>query len=362
MKQSSFTCPALATAALLCMAGGAQAQSSVTLYGAIGLDVLSASKVYNPTLGTTKSVAKIEDNAIVNSRIGIKGVEDLGGGLKAVFDLESSIAPDTGSARSSFWNRGAYVGLAGDFGSIKLGHQWNVADDYMGNYFVFGYYSPFLMSGFYALSDYYDNAIKYNSPNWGGFEGGLYYSAGEKAGMKSAGQKVQGAATYTVGGFSIGLAAFSEKDPFGVHKGNTMYAGGLSYDFGVLKARLGLASSEVNYLLVTIPGTPPTPASTNTGAFKAKLYDVGLDVPITAAAAVSVDYVKKDVDKSADGTGFTRVRASYALSKRTSLNANLIFLRNMGSADFAFVTEGNGFSGLPGQKQTLVTAGITHSF
>ncbi|MBA4111552.1 MAG: hypothetical protein C0487_18375 [Leptothrix sp. (in: Bacteria)] len=346
---------ATAAASLLSLIGMAQAQSSVTIYGAIGLDVLSASKVYNPTLGTTKSVAKIEDNAIVNSRIGIKGVEDLGGGLKAVFDLESSIAPDTGAARAAFWNRGAYVGLAGDFGSIKLGHQWNVADDYMGNYFVFGYYSPFLMTGFFALSDYYDNAIKYNSPNWGGFEGGLYYSAGEKAGMKSAGQKVQGAATYTVGMFSIGLTAFQEKDPFGVYKGNTMYAGGLSYDFGVLKARLGLASSEVNYLLAG-------GASTDVGAFKAKLFDIGLDVPITAAAAVSVDYVKKDVDNSPDGTGFTRVRASYALSKRTSLNANLIFSRNMGNADFAFVTEGNGFAGLPGQKQTLVTAGITHSF
>ncbi|CAH0350658.1 porin [Aquabacterium sp. CECT 9606] len=350
---------ATAAASLLGLIGSAQAQSSVTIYGAIGLDVLSASKVYNPALGTTKSVAKIEDNAIVNSRIGVKGVEDLGGGLKAVFDLESTIHPDTGSSgnSSAFWNRGAYVGLAGDFGSIKLGHQWNVADDYMGNYFVFGFYSPFLMSGFGALSDYYDNAIKYNSPNWGGFEGGLYYSAGEKAGMKSAGQKVQGAATYTVGMFSIGLTAFSEKDPFGVYKGNTMYAGGLSYDFGVLKTRLGLASSEVNYLI-----PPPGTASTNVGAFKAKLFDVGLDVPITAAAAVSVDYVKKDVDKSADGTGYTRVRASYALSKRTSLNANLIFSRNMGNADFAFVTEGNGFAGLPGQKQTLVTAGITHSF
>jgi predicted porin len=357
MKHSLFTCSALATAALLCMAGSAQAQSSVTIYGAIGLDVLSASKVYNPTLGTTKSVAKIEDNAIVNSRIGVKGVEDLGGGLKALFDLESTIHPDTGSGGNSaaFWNRGAYVGLAGDFGSIKLGHQWNVSDDYMGNYFVFGYYSPFLMSGFFALSDYYDNAIKYNTPNWGGFEGGLYYTAGEKAGMKSAGQKVQGAATYTVAGFSIGLTAFQEKDPFGLYKGNSMYAGGLSYDFKVLKTRLGLASSEVNYLLAG--GT-----STNIGAFKAKLYDVGVDVPITAAAAVSVDYVKKDVDKSADGTGFTRVRASYALSKRTSLNANLIFSRNMGNANFAFVTDGNGFSGLPGQKQTLLTAGITHSF
>jgi len=336
---------ATAAASLLCLMGtAAQAQSSVTLYGAIGLDVLSASKVYNGT--TTSSVVKIEDNAIVNSRIGVKGSEDLGGGLKAIFDLESSIAPDTGAARSQFWNRGAYVGLAGSFGSLKLGHQWNVADDYMGNYFMYGYYSPFLMSGFYALSDYYDNAIKYNSPNWGGFEGGLYYSAGENATRKSAGQKIQGAVVYGTGPFSIGFTAFSEKNPALPAAGNKMYAGGVSYDFGVLKARLGLATADVEYA----------------APFKAKLIDVGVDIPITAAFSTSVDYVKKDVKDSPDDTEFVRGRLSYALSKRTSLNANLIFLKNSGAANFAFVSDLAGFAGQPGQKQTILTAGITHSF
>lgn len=336
---------ATAAASLLSLIGtAAQAQSSVTLYGAIGIDVLSASNVYNGT--TTSSVVKIEDNAIVNSRIGLKGSEDLGGGLKAIFNLESSIAPDTGAARSQFWNRGAYVGLAGSLGSIKLGHQWNVADDYMGNYFMYGYYSPFLMSGFYALSDYYDNAIKYNSPNIGGFEGGLYYSAGENASRKSAGQKVQGAAVYGVGGFSIGLSAFSEKNPGLPAAGNKMYAGGVSYDFGVLKARLGLATADVEY------ATP----------FKANLIDVGVDVPFTAAFSSSLDYVQKDVKDSPDDTEFLRARLSYALSKRTSLNANLIYLKNSGAANFAFVSELAGFAGQPGQKQTILTAGITHSF
>jgi predicted porin len=346
MNPSLFHRSGLALAASLCVFGTAQAQSSVTLYGAIGLDVISASKVYNGT--SVKSVIKIDDNAIVNSRIGLKGSEDLGGGLKAVFDLESSVSPDTGAARSAFWNRGAYVGLAGGFGSIKFGHQWNVADDYMGNYFVFGYYAPFLMSGFYALSDYYDNAIKYNSPNLGGFEGGVYYSAGEKSEKHSAGQKFQAAGVFGTGPFSIGLSVFSEKNPdvTASTQGNTMYAGGLSYDFGVLKARLGLASADVKY------ATP----------FKAKLIDVGVDVPIGASWATSLDYVKKDVSHSPDDTYYVRGRAAYALSKRTSLNANLIFLKNSGAANFAFISELPGFAGQPGQKQTIVTAGITHSF
>lgn len=343
-SRSSLRLSTVAMAILLGQAGLAQAQSNVTLYGAIGLDVISATHVYNGT--GSGSVVKIDDNAIVNSRVGIKGSEDLGGGLKAVFDLESSINPDTGSARSTFWNRGAYVGLTGGFGSIKFGHQWNVADDYMGNYFVFGYYAPFLMSGFYALSDYYDNAIKYNSPNIGGFEGGVYYSAGEKAGMHSAGQKFQVAGTYTGGPFSAGLAAFSEKNPLGGTDGNTMYAGGVSYDFGVAKGRLGLATADVRY----------------TTPFKAKLYDLGVDVPINAALTTSLDYVKKDVTDSPDDTYYVRGRASYALSKRTSLNFNLIYLKNKGNANFAFISELPGFAGEAGQSQTIVTAGITHSF
>jgi GBP family porin len=335
--------------ALLAATGAVQAQSSVTLYGTLGTDVISASKVYNPSSGTTGSVVRLDDNAMKNSRLGFKGVEDLGGGLSAVFGLEAGINPDTGATRTPFWNRGSYVGLAGGFGSIKLGHQWNVADDYMGNYFVFDYYSPFLMSGFYALSDYYDNAIKYNSPNIGGFEGGLYYSMGEQVGgSKTRGQKMQAALVYQNSSpFSAGLTAFSEKDPTGLAPSNTMYAGGASYDFNVAKARFGYAVAEVNY-------SASTP-------FKARLYDLGVDVPISSVL-LSLDYVKKEVRHTDDDTSFVRLRATYLLSKRTNLNANLIHSKNSGAADFAFVTNGNGFSGLPGQSQSLVTLGISHSF
>jgi predicted porin len=57
-----------------------------------------------------------------------------------------------------------------------------------------------------------------------------------------------------------------------------------------------------------------------------------------------------------------RLRGTYALSKRTSLNANVIFLKNSGNAAFAFISEQSGFAGIAGQKQTILTAGITHAF
>jgi predicted porin len=348
MNLSSLRRMALSTvslaSAVACLP--AVAQSSVTLYGAVGLDVVSASKVYNGS--TTQSLVKLDDNGIVNSRIGLKGTEDLGGGLKGVFGLESSISPDTGKTNpNAFWNRNAFVGLSGGLGTLKLGHQWNVADDYLCGYFVCAYYSPFLMNGFLALSDYYDNVIKYTSPNIGGFEGAVMHSLGEVSGKRSAGQKTQIALNYAAGPFGAALMGFSEKDKTGTGLTNTLYAGGLSYDFGVAKARLGLASAEVKY------GT----------VYEGKVIDVGVDVPLTAAASVSADYVLNDKKASEDDTSFLRLRGSYALSKRTSLNSNLIFLKNSGNANFAFYSNtGTNFSGQAGQKQTVLTVGVTHAF
>ena len=90
--------------------------------------------------------------------------------------------------------------------------------------------------------------------------------------------------------------------------------------------------------------------------------DVGVDVPLSAQASVSADYVLNNKKASQDDTSFIRLRGTYALSKRTSLNTNLIFSKNSGNANFAFISEQSGFAGLAGQKQTILTAGITHAF
>jgi predicted porin len=222
---------------------------------------------------------------------------------------------------------------------VRVGHQWNVADDYMCGYFVCGFYAPFLFSEFASLSDYYDNTIKYTTPNFGGLEGGVSYTLGEVAGKRSAGQKFQAAANYASGPLGLGAVVFSEKSKT-LPGTNTMFALGASYDLGAAKLRLGLASAE-----------------TKIGADdKGTVIDVGVDVPLGASTSVSADYVMKDMDK-ADDISFLRLRGSYALSKRTSLNANFIVLENSGVGTYGFVG-----SSEAGKGQTLVTAGITHAF
>ena len=95
-------------------AGSAAAQSSVTLYGRLNL---SAEHQKNVNAVGTQKV--LQNSA---SRIGFKGTEDLGGGLKAGFQLEAGISADTGAASASFFGRQSEVNLSGAFGMVRLGN------------------------------------------------------------------------------------------------------------------------------------------------------------------------------------------------------------------------------------------------
>jgi len=108
----------LALAVLGAFAGVASAQSSVTLYGTVDL---SAKYVKND--GSAKRYSLSQDG-INSSQLGIKGTEDLGGGLKAGFVLLSGINADTGTANGKFWNRRATVSLLGNFGEVRLGRDY----------------------------------------------------------------------------------------------------------------------------------------------------------------------------------------------------------------------------------------------
>src|SRR3954467_2861659 len=104
----------LALAVLGAVAGVAQAQSSVQVYGIIDAGI-------NKKTDTTMNIGKRDNN-----RIGFKGVEDLGGGLKALFQLEIRFEPDTGATEAAATNRPLFqgqsrVGLQGDFGMIRIG-------------------------------------------------------------------------------------------------------------------------------------------------------------------------------------------------------------------------------------------------
>ena len=166
----------LALAVLGAYAGVASAQSSVTLYG-----TLDVNGRYVKADGQNRRLSESTDG-INSSQLGFRGVEDLGGGLRAGFTLLSGINPDVGGANAKFWNRRSTVSLFGGFGEVRLGRDyiptfWNLTFfDAFGTNGLGGSTTPRQLYG----GTRSDNSIGYFLPaNLGGFYGQAMVAAAE---------------------------------------------------------------------------------------------------------------------------------------------------------------------------------------
>ena len=190
----------LIVAAIVTLAtGAAMAQSSVTIYGRLNLTL------ERQDLNGTK-LSKMENNS---SRIGFKGTEDLGGGLKAGFQLEHGFSPDTGTAAAQFWGRQSEVNLSGGFGMVRLGtftsEAYFATSDYIG---MHNHETGTSSDALYAYIGRNINKLAYRTPE---FVKGLTLegavSAGE--GVRDAGvmrtRSYDFAANYQLGALHLGL-------------------------------------------------------------------------------------------------------------------------------------------------------------
>nr|WP_315188454.1 porin [uncultured Albidiferax sp.] len=288
---------------------GAMAQSSVTLYGIVDVN-LQSSKVD----GGVRQTA-LESGGVSGSRFGLKGSEDLGGGLKAVFLLESGFNADDGSSRTSgsTFDRQSYVGLAGGFGEIQLGNTWTPLDDIHGNAnAVFdSILSPtaYIQAGYVASPK---NQIKYITPSFGGLTGAVSYALGENKTATTSAKNVFGLnVQYAAGPLYVGYAYQNDKKSDAVATGGT----GVTTKHNLLNATydLGVAKLLASYRNVKNP---------DTGYEKENTVQVGVDIPVGASLVVSTGYAraKSEAAGFADLTtnGFA-IGASYSLSKRTSV-------------------------------------------
>ena len=198
------------------------AQSSVTLYGRVDTGLFSSSTL-NGAIGATPG-SKIRQTGIDNgstvgltgSRWGMRGSEDLGGGLKANFKLENRFNVDNGAGSQAgplLFGGEAFVGLSGGFGEVRAGRLFTSFDDLRGiavsrNVFDAAW-TPVGDSYGVGLGGYQgrgDNAIKYDTPNFGGFSAGLMYAFGEnKTSTASAGLQVSGHVKYANGPLAVGF-------------------------------------------------------------------------------------------------------------------------------------------------------------
>jgi len=215
-------------------AGAAQAQSSVTLYGIIDVNYMWQALPTTVGTGTSARVQQESFSAINSghqsgSRWGLRGSEDLGGGLKAIFTIEGGYNPDTGTLGQGglLFGRQAWAGLQGGWGAVVLGRLATFSSG-TGSFDMFGRTDPFLTGfGLASLGNTFysanalriDNAIAYQTPTWAGFKAGIGYStriAGNEVAPSSANADgIISALSWEAGPFWVAVTYDSIDNPTG---------------------------------------------------------------------------------------------------------------------------------------------------
>lgn len=319
MKKSLIALAALAAA------GAVSAQSSVTLYGRV--EVNTTYQMPGSSVGD--AVWKLNDgttNGVGGSRWGLRGTEDLGGGLKAYFNIESGFRADSGAAVDSTrsFNRQAYVALgSASLGDIRLGRQDTLTrtmnlnfTDVAGEGELSVAESVVSIPGgtraarplFQNLGSRVDNAVTYTSPSFGGFYVSGLVAAGEGATARQEG----GLIGWKSGALNL-AAAYEEYNGFGVGAYNKTLTVGGNWNFG-------FATLYAGYQATKSLGTNAGLALVSGQRYDHDAYNLGLLVPVGAwqfrgqYTASTIKPVTGNLDQNKWG-----LSARYALSKRTML-------------------------------------------
>ena len=341
--------PIAAASALVLAALPAFAQSSVQAYGLIDV---SAGQFQNA--GGLK-VKRLDSGNLSTSYIGFRGTEDLGGGLKASFQLDSFLLADSGGASrvpgvDGFWARNANVSLSGGFGTLRLGRQGpalfvsTLLFNAFGDSFGFSpsirqYYN--LPSGTPLVGDSgWNNAIGYTTPRLGGFTATVQVAAGEGA-ATAKGRNIGGNVLYFGGPLSLSAAWQNVQaqgtlgraiSAFPGFVDQTAYQFGGAYDLGFMKAfgQYGVIKTDA------------------TSDVKVTNMQAGVTVPL-GAGKLMASYGKSELDvvsPLADKVSkILTLGYSYSLSKRTELYG---------------VYMSDKYTGL--SSGTTMAAGVRHTF
>lgn len=327
--------------AAMVASGVAMAQSSVQLYGVADLWFGQKTVKINGKKQYPDSQTGLFDGGFSNSRFGFKGAEDLGGGLKANFQLEQGFTLDDGkqAANGKMFSRQAWVGLSGGFGEVQLGKAYSAFDDVSG--LAASVFDSDLapINNIFATTlaaDAFNNTFKYITPSFGGFTGSFSYSFGEDKTLNTKATKrwaVSG--KYEQGPLAVGVGYFKE-DASAVDLTATRLAA--SYDLGAAK-------------LLASYGQGREKAVGQNG--KTTEWELGVNVPLAANMAVSAGYGRttlKDNGVKVGKASSFGVALAYNLSKRTTVYTGL---NDTKAEDVPVTTKG---------KQQIYAVGLKHTF
>lgn len=396
------------------LAANASAQSSVTLYGVVSGDVtyvnnaqtVATSASGRPKGGSQVALLDSATSGLASSRWGLKGVEDLGGGLKAIFQLENGFSMNNGALGQggALFGRQAYVGLsASRYGTFMLGRQGDVSVEFV---------SPLLYAWYWGdlaphpvdydnlnFTHRLNNTLKYLSDTYNGFRIGGLYSLGGVAGSTTQNQLWSLGANYTGGAFAIGASFFNARNPNVSLYGTTPNATPTGDNLGSAGSAMAAESSPViagfasanSQQTVSVATTYKaagailgvsysntqfrglgTNAALNTLGYHgtASLNTVGASLRYQATPFVrfgtSFDYTEGGSVSGKEGAKYEQVNlgAAYSLSKATEVFLTGAFQHASGTdslgrpavAAIGYLTPS------ATSKQVAVSAGITHLF
>jgi predicted porin len=363
MKKTRLATATLATftafAALGMLSSGAHAQTSVSIYGIVDTGV----EYVNHANASKDSLFRLSSGAMNTSRIGFRGTEDLGGGLKAVFQLENGFKTDTGEFDSAglLFGRQANVGLDGSFGRIVAGRSFSTTYDFILPFDPMGYsgqYSWVTSAG--ATGGRKDgmltnlpNMVKYQG-KFGNFKLGATYGFGETAGNNSDSAKYSLGAGYEAGAFRVAATFDRVNGTAAVANGAYDKATSihLAGDYQV-SSNLGLDLGYRNYKKTLASNAPDLRSDFFWGGATYKVTPV-----VTLIGAIYYQNIKNVASgKDADPIMYS-VRGKYALSKRTDLYLSAAYAKAKNQQLVGLSRDDIAYS----SSQTGVIGGIQHRF
>jgi len=355
---------ALAAALAAGFAGMAQAQSSVTVFGVVDLGVT------HTTASGNGSLDQLSTDQNTSSRLGFRGTEDLGGGMKASFWLEAAITPDSGVGGSTSvdnkssanpgaltFGRRSTLELSGSMGEIRLGRDYvptftnlTVAHHPFGTNGVGNagqLFYPVAAGGTTARTNVRaSNGINYFSPVMNGFQLNAMYAMGEQlsnaGATKNDGNYAGARLSYGNGPLNMAYAS-----------GKTNYATG-NYTQSNFAANYVLGNAKLMYLW----------GENKVGTTKTTSNMVGVQYKVSATGEVRAGYTALKATGQAASVGdANQIAVGYVhnLSKRTALYTTYSTVENKGAGK-QFVVGGGQAIVTPGGKSTGLDLGIRHSF
>ncbi|WP_082779181.1 porin [Burkholderia sp. PAMC 28687] len=386
--------------ALLCAATGTYAQPSVVLYGIIDESLAYSSSEASSATTRGQRNFKALTGELSGDRWGLRGAEDLGGGLKAVFTLENGFQGTTGKLAQGglLFGRQAFVGLSSpSVGTFTMGRQYDFGYEFLGSFLAWTQFMGTFGAHVGDNDNLYqtirsNNSVKYQSPTVHGVTFGVLYGFSNQAsGTNGAGfannRDYNVAVSYDGGPFKAGVSYMRLDDPSSANNTNpngaiaanqytlgassifyntspvtrqSVIAVGGTYAFSFLTVSAVFSDSTLDYL----DGTRLRLDNYEINAKKliAPSWLVGAGYTYTAGFAQGGMSIKPFATGNHPAWQQINLGTEYFLSKRTTLHLATVLQFATRDASLAAISFNGAVSGNNSYKQIAVVAGIRHTF